>query len=124
MTASQKRRWFKREYSTELARELAKQRSTSLPDGSGYIGCGGLYFLGSLLVLFINPSVLADNPTGFILVTGLSLMALVLGVWVNVGSHQLNKDLAIGNYLLNERASQANYCSKCGIRFDDDGELD
>ena len=124
LTASKKRKMFKREYSTLLAQELAKKQSTSLPDGSGYIGCGGLYFIGSLLVLLINPGVLGENPAGYLIVTLASLAFLIIGIVMYKNASKLNADLAIGNMLLNERATQASYCSKCGIRFDEDGELD
>jgi hypothetical protein len=125
MTASAKRKWFKREYSTDLAKQLKKPVDTTESTGLGYIGCGCWFILATLVNLlyfgFVIPN---DKLAGFVVISLLGLTLFIIGIYIRKEYEELRKDLALNDYFFNEAAKRAWYCTKCGIRFDENGELD
>ena len=125
MTASAKRKWFKREFSSDLAKQLKKPIDTTESKGLGYIGCGCWCILAGIAnLIYFGFVIPADKFPGFLAVSIMGVIFFIIGLYMRNEYEKLRKDLALNDYFFNEAAKKAWYCSKCGIRFDENGELD
>ena len=125
LTASAKRKWFQREYSTQLAKQLKKPLKTDQEQGLGYLGCGFMLLLAfPINLLFLGWDYVVENLAGGLIVVFVGLALFIVGLFMRREAAQLRKDAAINDYFYNLAASKAWYCSKCDMRFDENGELD